>query len=82
MAESRAAWAAYCLQLRLVDSPDDLVIKFEHSTRSMLISSGSHPQYRGKLIGRQGRTAHSLRVVVNAICSRLNFKSVIEIVED
>jgi hypothetical protein len=36
----------------------------------------------GRIIGKQGRTAKSIRTLVNAAASRLNRKVVLEIIED
>jgi predicted RNA-binding protein YlqC (UPF0109 family) len=35
----------------------------------------------GKVIGKQGRTAQSMRVLLNAVSSKLNKRSVLEILE-
>ena len=36
----------------------------------------------GRIIGKQGRTAKSIRTLVNAAASRINRKVVLEIIED
>ncbi len=36
----------------------------------------------GRVIGKQGRTAKSIRTILNAVASRTNRKVVLEIVED
>ncbi len=36
----------------------------------------------GRIIGKQGRTAKSIRTLVNAAASRVNRKVVLEIIED
>ena len=36
----------------------------------------------GRVIGKQGRTAKSLRIVLSAVASRTNRKVVLEIIED
>jgi predicted RNA-binding protein YlqC (UPF0109 family) len=36
----------------------------------------------GRVIGKQGRTAKSLRIVLSAVAARTNRKVVLEIIED
>ena len=36
----------------------------------------------GRVIGKQGRTAKSIRTILNAVASRTNRKVVLEIIED
>jgi predicted RNA-binding protein YlqC (UPF0109 family) len=36
----------------------------------------------GRVIGRQGRTVNSIRIILNAVAARTNRKVVLEIVEE
>ncbi|PZU47279.1 MAG: RNA-binding protein [Microbacterium sp.] len=51
----------------IVDHPDDVVIRSSTSPRGDVLEVRVHPDDRGRVIGRGGRTAKALRTVVAAL---------------
>ncbi|MBG6083502.1 putative RNA-binding protein YlqC (UPF0109 family) [Zhihengliuella flava] len=51
----------------IVDSPDDVRVELSENRRGDLLEVRVHPDDLGRVIGRQGRTAKSLRTVVAAL---------------
>ncbi|ALJ20338.1 RNA-binding protein [Microbacterium sp. No. 7] len=51
----------------IVDHPDDVVIRSSSSPRGEVLEVRVHPDDRGRVIGRGGRTAKALRTVVSAL---------------
>ena len=51
----------------IVDHPDDVVIRSSSSPRGEVLEVRVHPDDRGRVIGRGGRTAKALRTVVGAL---------------
>jgi predicted RNA-binding protein YlqC (UPF0109 family) len=52
----------------IVDHPDDVTVREKPGRgRGTLLKVSVHPEDLGRVIGRAGRTAKSLRTVVNAI---------------
>ncbi len=65
----------------LVDSPDDVKvseIKGEQTTVYELVVAKDD---LGKVIGKQGKTAKALRLILTAASTKLRQRSVLEIVE-
>lgn len=54
----------------IVSHPDDVVVKDKGLRRGRLLEVRVHPEDIGKVIGRQGRTAQSLRTVVGALAGQ------------
>jgi uncharacterized protein len=65
----------------LVDSGDDVVVKAtpgEHATiLELKVAQGD----LGKVIGKQGRTARSIRTILGAAGTKINRRFTLEIVE-
>ena len=61
----------------LVDAPDDVVVTEAGAVLHLKVS----PADLGKVIGRQGRTARSLRTILTAAASKANKQISLEIVE-
>jgi predicted RNA-binding protein YlqC (UPF0109 family) len=53
----------------IVDRPDDVRIEATSSPRGDVLDVHVHPDDRGRVIGRGGRTAKSLRTVVAALAA-------------
>ena len=74
-------WLLRTIRL-IVDDPENVAIDAipgeERTTFRIKVSSGD----RGKVIGRQGRTSQSLRVLAGAMGKRLNWRCVVDIDED
>ena len=51
----------------IVDHPDDVKIHTSTSPRGDVLEVRVHPDDRGRVIGRGGRTAKALRTVVSAL---------------
>ncbi|WP_436739170.1 RNA-binding protein [Streptomyces sp. BBFR102] len=54
----------------IVDNPDDVQVAERDLRRGRVLEVRVHPEDLGKVIGRNGRTARSLRTVVGAIGGR------------
>jgi predicted RNA-binding protein YlqC (UPF0109 family) len=51
----------------IVDHPDDVRITASESPRGDLLEVHVHPEDRGRVIGRGGRTAKALRTLIAAL---------------
>ena len=65
----------------LVEHPDEVVVTQKASGRSILIELQVAPSDMGKVIGKQGRIAKSIRSVVKAAASRENARADVEITD-
>ncbi|NSC24148.1 RNA-binding protein [Streptomyces albus subsp. chlorinus] len=54
----------------IVDNPDEVQIASRNLRRGRVLEVRVHPDDLGKVIGRNGRTARSLRTVVGALGGR------------
>jgi len=63
----------------LVDKPDEVSVKEIIKDRTIIYELSVSPDDMGKIIGKQGRIAKSLRTVVSAAAVKENKKIVIEI---
>lgn len=54
----------------LVTHPDDVTVSDKDLRRGRMLEVRVHPEDIGKVIGRQGRTAQSLRTVITALAGR------------
>lgn len=54
----------------IVTNPDDVIVKDKDLRRGRMLEVRVNPADIGKVIGRQGRTAQSLRTVVAALAGR------------
>jgi predicted RNA-binding protein YlqC (UPF0109 family) len=51
----------------IVAHPDDVTVRDKQTRRGALLEVRVHPDDLGKVIGRNGRTATSLRTVIGAL---------------
>ncbi|MFW0111983.1 RNA-binding protein [Rothia sp. CCM 9417] len=51
----------------IVDNPEDVKVRAKTGRRGETLEVSVHPDDLGRVIGRSGRTARSIRTVVNAI---------------
>lgn len=65
----------------LVDNPDDIRIEEELQGKTVIYDLFVHPDDVGKVIGRRGRTARSIRTVVKAAAVKENQNAIVEIVD-
>lgn len=70
------------LAQRLVSHPDAVEVKETQGDTASVIELKVAKEDLGRIIGKQGRTAKSIRTILNAAASRTNRKVVLEIVEE
>jgi predicted RNA-binding protein YlqC (UPF0109 family) len=63
----------------LVDSPDDVAVGISGSVGTVLFTVKVNPDDTGKVIGKGGRIADSLRNLIASACGRLNKRAYVEI---
>ncbi|MGE5305971.1 MAG: KH domain-containing protein [Alphaproteobacteria bacterium] len=66
----------------LVNNPDAVEVKETEGDTTSVVELKVAKEDLGRIIGKQGRTAKSIRTIVNAAASRTNRKIVLEIVEE
>jgi len=66
----------------LVDQPDDVKVELIEDSGSTVIRLRVAHQDIGKVIGKQGRTARSLRTILGAASMKLHHRFALDIVED
>ena len=54
----------------IVEHPDDVIVKEKTHRRGTTLEVNVNPEDIGKVIGRNGRTAKSLRTVMSALAGR------------
>lgn len=64
----------------LVDHPEEVLVQEKAGDRTIVYQLTVHPDDMGKVIGKQGRIAKALRVVVSAAAVKENKKVMVEIV--
>ena len=65
----------------LVENPEAVVVTERDSDRTTIIELSVAPEDMGKVIGKQGRIAKSIRSIVKAASTRDNTRVDVEIVE-
>lgn len=65
----------------LVDNPNDVEVSEIAGEQTTVVELKVSKDDLGKVIGKQGRTARSMRTILNAASTKLNKRSVLEIVE-
>lgn len=66
----------------LVNNPDAVEVKETQGDTASVLELKVAREDLGRIIGKQGRTAKSIRTILNAAASRANRKVVLEIVEE
>ena len=66
----------------LVNNPDAVEVKETQGDTASVLELKVAKEDLGRIIGKQGRTARSIRTILNAAASRTNRKVVLEIVEE
>lgn len=66
----------------LVNRPEEVQVRETQGDTASVIELRVASEDLGRIIGKQGRTAKSIRTLVNAAASRINRKVVLEIIED
>lgn len=65
----------------LVDMPENVEVNEIVGEQTTVIELKVDKSDLGKVIGKQGRTARSLRTILNAASTKLKKRSVLEIIE-
>ena len=65
----------------LVDNPDEVVVKETVNEKAIVLELSVAKSDMGKVIGKQGRIARSIRSVVKAAASEEDKKVIVEIVQ-
>jgi hypothetical protein len=71
-----------CLARYLVSNPEAVGVKETQGDKVSLLELKVAPEDLGRIIGKEGRTAQSIRTILNAAASRVNRKVVLEILDD
>ena len=66
----------------LVDYPDQVNVTEVAGQQTTVLELRVAKSDLGKIIGKQGKTAHALRTILTAASSKLRKRSVLEIIED
>ncbi len=70
------------LAQNLVNNPEAVDVKETLGDTASVLELRVAKEDLGRIIGKQGRTAKSIRTILNAVASRNNRKVVLEIIED
>ena len=65
----------------LVDRPDEVEIREIEGDVTTILELKVAKDDLGKVIGKQGKTAHAMRSILNATATKLKKRAVLEIVE-
>ena len=65
----------------LVDNPDQVNVSEVNGEQTSVIELKVAKEDLGKVIGKQGRTAQAMRVLLSAASTKLNKRCVLEILE-
>ncbi len=65
----------------LVDNPDNVVIEFEEKDNKVIFKLKVGESEVGKVIGRRGRSAQAMRVLLSAIAAKEGKRAILEILD-
>jgi len=65
----------------LVDIPEEVSVTEITGEQTTVVELKVNKSDLGKVIGKQGRTARALRTILNAASTKLNKRTVLEIIE-
>ena len=65
----------------LVDKPDEVEIREIEGDVTTILELKVAKDDLGKVIGKQGKTAHAMRAILNATATKLKKRAVLDIVE-
>jgi uncharacterized protein len=66
----------------LVNNPSAVEVKETQGDTASILELRVAKEDLGRIIGKQGRTAKSIRTILNAVASRTNRKVILEIIEE
>ena len=70
-----------CIAKALVDHPEQVEVSEIEGERSSVIELSVAKEDLGEVIGKQGRTAAAIRIILGAVSAKLKRHSVLEIIE-
>ena len=65
----------------LVDKPDEVDVIEVKGDKTIVLELRVAKEDLGKVIGKQGKTAHAIRTILNATATKLKQRAVLEIIE-
>ncbi|MDL2269210.1 KH domain-containing protein [Desulfosarcina sp. OttesenSCG-928-A07] len=65
----------------LVDKPEAVSVSEVEGNQTTVLELTVAKEDLGKIIGKQGRTAQALRVILNAVSAKTKKRAVLEIIE-
>lgn len=65
----------------LVDKPEEVMVTEIEGEQTSVIELKVAKEDLGKVIGKQGRTARAMRTILSAASTKINKRSVLEIIE-
>ena len=68
--------------MSLVDHPEEVVVTETETDKSIVVELKVAPEDMGKVIGKQGRIAKSIRTVVKAAATKDDKKVIVEILQE
>jgi len=66
----------------LVDAPDAVQVESDSREENTVLRLKVAPQDVGKVIGKQGRTARSVRTILGAVSMKLHHRYTLDILEE
>lgn len=78
--EEDKAFVEYVVKA-IVDHPDEVKVERTIDERGVLITLGVNPEDMGKVIGKEGRTAKSLRTLLRVLGAKFNARVNMKILE-
>ena len=66
----------------LVDRPDEVEVRMVEGANTMVLELHVGKGDVGKVIGKQGRTAHAIRTLIGAVSSKIRKRTVLEIIDE
>ncbi|KXZ40061.1 hypothetical protein SAMN05661008_01479 [Alkalithermobacter thermoalcaliphilus JW-YL-7 = DSM 7308] len=64
----------------LVDNPDEVIVSQTEEDDTLVIKLSVAPSDMGKIIGKQGRIAKAIRILVKTAAMKENKKVIVEII--
>ena len=65
----------------LVDKPDEVSLREVEGEKTTVLELRVAKEDLGKVIGKQGKTARAMRIILNAMATKLKKRAVLEIIE-
>lgn len=65
----------------LVDNPEQVCVEYRMGEQTCVFEVAVDRKDLGKVIGKMGRTAKSLRTILSAVSTKHGMRSVLEIIE-